>query len=211
VSRGATLPQKLTHLQGLHRLDMDTSGVIAFAKHAAAVPPVHVQFRERTVRKQYVAIALGAANEVEHFCAAGDARLQPLSSAGRHSTLADVQPFGWQVTAPLAEHASIATAACVSAQGRDASTDIQILASVDDVRWSHAERGAAWAQPQLQAMCGASLVLCQPHTGAGLTWHIAPCNMCTLLGRWGPAQPVSIVANVPLCSLTAGCHCYAYR
>ena len=43
----------------VHRLDMDTSGVIIVAKHARAHAGLAAQFRQRTVRKTYIAWALG--------------------------------------------------------------------------------------------------------------------------------------------------------
>lgn len=43
----------------LHRLDMNTSGVVLLAKHPSVVPHIHKQFREKTVTKLYLAVALG--------------------------------------------------------------------------------------------------------------------------------------------------------
>lgn len=43
----------------VHRLDRDTSGVIVVAKHDRAHERLAAQFKDRTVEKEYVAIALG--------------------------------------------------------------------------------------------------------------------------------------------------------
>lgn len=43
----------------VHRLDKDTSGVLLVAKTAAAHERLAVQFKERTVRKEYVAVVRG--------------------------------------------------------------------------------------------------------------------------------------------------------
>ena len=43
----------------LHRLDMNTTGVVLFAKTRDIVPAVHLQFREKTARKQYIALVAG--------------------------------------------------------------------------------------------------------------------------------------------------------
>ena len=44
----------------MHRLDVDTSGLLLFGKVPEVVPGVMRQFRERTVAKEYLAIVAGA-------------------------------------------------------------------------------------------------------------------------------------------------------
>jgi 23S rRNA pseudouridine1911/1915/1917 synthase len=44
----------------VHRLDKDTSGVIVIARHARAHEALAAQFRDRSVRKRYLAIVCGA-------------------------------------------------------------------------------------------------------------------------------------------------------
>jgi len=53
--RGAKEP----HLRVVHRLDRETSGVVVFAKSAAAARSLGRQFEERTVRKSYLAVVWG--------------------------------------------------------------------------------------------------------------------------------------------------------
>ena len=43
----------------LHRLDMNTTGVVLFAKARDVVPAVHLQFRNKSARKQYLALVAG--------------------------------------------------------------------------------------------------------------------------------------------------------
>jgi RluA family pseudouridine synthase len=49
----------------VHRLDKDVSGVILFAKHAAAHKALNEQFSHRTVKKTYLAVIHGSIQE-EH-------------------------------------------------------------------------------------------------------------------------------------------------
>lgn len=44
----------------VHRLDKDTSGVIIAAKHPAALAELAAQFKQRSTRKQYLAVVKGA-------------------------------------------------------------------------------------------------------------------------------------------------------
>jgi 23S rRNA pseudouridine955/2504/2580 synthase/23S rRNA pseudouridine1911/1915/1917 synthase len=46
-------------LRVLHRLDKDTSGVLAFAKHRTAQQVVSHQFQNNTIRKEYLALVVG--------------------------------------------------------------------------------------------------------------------------------------------------------
>ncbi len=49
----------------VHRLDMDTSGLIVIAKHDAALQHLQAQFKERTVDKIYLALVDGQVNPSE--------------------------------------------------------------------------------------------------------------------------------------------------
>ena len=49
----------------VHRLDKDTSGVLLFARHAAAQGELRRQFRERTVEKRYLALVAGVPSPPE--------------------------------------------------------------------------------------------------------------------------------------------------
>ncbi len=52
----------------VHRLDRDTSGVLLFAKHAAAHRALSMAFEARFVQKRYVALAYGAPPEDRGVC-----------------------------------------------------------------------------------------------------------------------------------------------
>lgn len=68
----------------VHRLDMDTSGVVVFAKSAAAADALCRQFRERSSRKEYVALCVAA----------------PTVAASASASTAPV-PTTFQVDAPI--------------------------------------------------------------------------------------------------------------
>jgi tRNA pseudouridine32 synthase/23S rRNA pseudouridine746 synthase len=47
------------HTYAVHRLDMDTSGLLVIALRRKAERELHRQFRERTIKKQYIAVVNG--------------------------------------------------------------------------------------------------------------------------------------------------------
>jgi 23S rRNA pseudouridine1911/1915/1917 synthase len=49
----------------VHRLDKDTSGVLVVAKHDRAIQTLQRQFKEREVRKIYVALVIGNVEQAE--------------------------------------------------------------------------------------------------------------------------------------------------
>lgn len=60
-------------IRPVHRIDMDTSGVLLFAKHKAAQQAISQQFQSATVRKEYLALVIGVPLESEGTI---DARLR---------------------------------------------------------------------------------------------------------------------------------------
>lgn len=60
-SSGATDPR----VRVVHRLDKDTSGVLLFARHAAAQRHLSHQFQNNTIEKQYLALVVGRPQETE--------------------------------------------------------------------------------------------------------------------------------------------------
>ncbi|GAB5366843.1 hypothetical protein AAMO2058_001178600 [Amorphochlora amoebiformis] len=69
--KGDSLVQRLVRLQGsaplvVHRLDMQTSGVMLFAKHPKAAQSLVNQFQTRLVKKQYLLLTKGIPNAT-HF------------------------------------------------------------------------------------------------------------------------------------------------
>ena len=67
-------------LRVVHRLDKDTSGVLLFAKHAAAQRHVSHQFQNNTTQKQYLALVVG--RPLESSGIVGE-RLAPHPSSAR--------------------------------------------------------------------------------------------------------------------------------
>lgn len=57
--------QQYADIQAAHRLDRDTSGALAFAKHPEAYRHLAMQFEDRAVKKQYHAV-VGGTPRLEH-------------------------------------------------------------------------------------------------------------------------------------------------
>jgi Pseudouridylate synthases, 23S RNA-specific len=53
------------HLFVVHRLDMDTSGIIVFAKTKSAHKELQIQFRDHSIKKRYVAVVEGDVKDDE--------------------------------------------------------------------------------------------------------------------------------------------------
>jgi len=61
---GGSMFNRVIHVLGVepavvHRLDMNTTGVLLFAKSRDVVSELHRQFREKSVRKEYLAVVHG--------------------------------------------------------------------------------------------------------------------------------------------------------
>lgn len=151
----ASLGQRMeTWVQVLHRLDMDTTGVMLFAKDPCVVSAMHTQFRRRKVSKTYMAICLAAPSATRREMSMAHTRRNPL------------EVLSWDVHAPLDRHPRIAAACCVSSEGKSAQTHIIVRAENHCRDWHNSVRGEAWSQRQDQNMHGACLLECQPLTGA---------------------------------------------
>jgi tRNA pseudouridine32 synthase / 23S rRNA pseudouridine746 synthase len=90
----------------VHRLDMDTSGIVVFAKSLEATVQLHKVFRERAVEKMYEALVCG---HVEHDEGTIDLPLQrdhkqppfmrvatPQSESEAAQVVQDLQHHGWR-------------------------------------------------------------------------------------------------------------------
>eukprot|EP00892_Ulva_mutabilis_P011755 jgi/Ulvmu1/8952/UM005_0043.1 len=137
----------------LHRLDMDTTGVMLFAKEPHVVAAMHAQFRSRTVSKTYAAICLGAPSLNQSLST---------SSGARDSV---TENLTWDIDTPLGRHANIKTAGCISPTGKTACTHMLLREDNHTVAWPGCTLGEAWFQPAEQAMHGACLLECVPVTG----------------------------------------------
>ena len=92
----------------VHRLDMDTSGILVFSRHADITRKLHATFRERDAKKEYEALVQG---HLPDWIQTGliDLPLQrdhehppfmrvatPASEAGAAEALVDLQSRGWK-------------------------------------------------------------------------------------------------------------------
>jgi len=88
----------------VHRLDKDTTGVIVVAKNDLAHSSLSLQFKERKVRKVYIALAKGKI-EKEEFC----------------------------VDAPIARHPVMRLKMIVDESGKPAQTEFKVIRNFGDV------------------------------------------------------------------------------
>lgn len=146
---GGSLVNRLIHyLAGAeplvcHRLDMNTSGVVLFAKTRRVVADVHKQFRERRVVKRYVALGAGQVaeqgNPQQHFV----------------------------VDAAIGRHGSHPVARTVREDGQAAVTDFWVLqhAEGSDLRMLGAAPASLMDESQQGVYRGATLMCAAPRTG----------------------------------------------
>lgn len=143
-------------LQVLHRLDMDTSGVLLFSKDSKVTSEMHRQFRAREIHKRYIAICAG---------------VPQTAAAGRFSHYIEgtvTSDTRWAVNASIDRHPTIGPAACLHPDGKPAQTLFDVLGCSEAVPWQ-GQHGEAWFQEQPHSMQGACAVRCQPLTGVVLT------------------------------------------
>ncbi|GBF91532.1 hypothetical protein Rsub_04272 [Raphidocelis subcapitata] len=122
---GSMVNRLLAHMGGrppylMHRLDVDTSGLLLFGKVPEVVPGVMAQFRDRKVAKEYLAITIGV----------------PRPADGGAEFLVD---------APVDRHPSVDTARRVGPAGKPASTAFRVEAANGDAALG-ADAGAAAGQ-----------------------------------------------------------------
>eukprot|EP00210_Caulerpa_lentillifera_P009252 g8819.t1 len=121
---------------GLHRLDMNTSGVVLFAKDSKSAAQVNEQFKEKTVEKEYLAIGVGVSSETEFEV----------------ETLIDIDP----------DHD---TARRVSTtDGKWSVTSFTVLDSNAKIDLMNERTSNGWNSTR-HLQKGASLLLCKPKTG----------------------------------------------
>ncbi|CAD7703691.1 unnamed protein product [Ostreobium quekettii] len=123
----------------VHRLDMNTTGVLAVAKSATAAAHIQRQFKVKSLKKSYLAVALGVP-PAEHFI----------------------------VEAPIARDPSERVPRMIDESGRGAITEFRVLDCNPDVHldvpsaqdgWYARLKG--WTVPR----SGVALLLCRPKTG----------------------------------------------
>ncbi|GIL58411.1 hypothetical protein Vafri_13545 [Volvox africanus] len=111
----------------LHRLDMNTSGLLLFAKRQEVVADMHRQFRERTLSKLYVAATVGCPGSIGG--AGNDEGSSGSSSSNRSSSGNGSSHFHFRVDAPIDRHPDHAVARMVADSGKEASTSFAVLAT----------------------------------------------------------------------------------
>lgn len=133
----------------VHRLDMNTSGVLLFAKSSKAASLLHEQFRNKTPRKTYLALVLGVPNWDRSSYTTIDA------------------PIGQSPVEKVAR--TVVTAEDVD--GKDAATEFKVLAFSQSPVDFQAYQVAKCIEPATKEsfesgeIMHASLVECRPLTG----------------------------------------------
>ena len=107
------------HPAAVHRLDRNTTGVLAVALRGDALRALEVLFKERRVSKRYLAIVVG--NALDKFKSLGSAR-----GGFRGAFPPEFQSV--EIDAPLFKDAE-ANIVCVSREGKPARTRCRCLAS----------------------------------------------------------------------------------
>ncbi|EFJ48245.1 hypothetical protein VOLCADRAFT_90941 [Volvox carteri f. nagariensis] len=179
---GRTVPYQLEPYV-LHRLDMNTSGLLLFAKRPEVVAGMHRQFRERTLRKLYLAAARAAAGT------------RPTASRTfRNAAAAVAATSAAAAAAAAAVHEAAPQSTVIAGPPKASSTTSRTpfswmppLTAIQCMRWL-AGLQPRWQQQQQEQQhkqdgsygtsigavaaatagsipSGASLMLCAPHTG----------------------------------------------
>jgi len=163
------LNRAIGHLRGadaepfvVHRLDMETSGVLLFAKSSAMASGIARQFQAKTVRKTYLALVVGVPEPT------------------------------FEVDAPLAKHPQHETGMAVAASGKPAQTRFRTLAANAEIDLREAFAPGELPDACPAPRPGLSLVEATPLTGRThqIRVHLAhagfPIVGDTLYGLVGP-------------------------
>lgn len=136
----------------VHRLDMNTTGILVMAKSSKVAAAIHHHFRHSTVNKWYLAVVAG---------------LCPQSS--------------FSVDGPIDREAEHHIARTVRPTGQPSSTDFWVLDSNPDMDLDVEGVNKGWyAEEKNRAIAtkGVSLLLCRPRTGRThqIRVHLADCD-----------------------------------
>ena len=133
----------------VHRLDMNTSGVLLFAKSSKSASAMHEQFRNKTPRKTYLALVLGV----------------PTWDRSEYTTID--APIG---QSPIEKVARTVVPAA-AADGKEAATEFKVLASSQSPVDFGPYKTAICMEPETKErfdrgeITHAALVECRPLTG----------------------------------------------
>ncbi|KAI8101555.1 hypothetical protein M9435_001659 [Picochlorum sp. BPE23] len=140
----------------VHRLDMNTTGVVIFAKSSKAASLLHKQFREKIPQKTYLALVLGTPDWT--------------------TTTVD---------APIGESAIEKVARAITEDGKPAVTDFKVLASSQHADFS-SYKASPCIDPETEQRYRScrtcSLIECRPRTGKThqIRVHLAHLGHCIL-------------------------------
>ena len=175
-----SLEEYLTGVTAAHRLDMDTSGVMVFAKNTAALTSLHRQFEEHTVRKTYMARI--SAPDGFRKCIDSETVLPPWPQEEGPATkswegLLPDQCFSGAITLPLSlDHDERPRQKVDFQQGKPAHTDYEVVqvnpdGTADLLLYPHTGR-----THQLRVHCAHTLGLGRPILGDLLYggWSVRP-------------------------------------
>ena len=155
---GGSMVNRIIGARGLepavmHRLDMNTTGVVLFGKKRDVVPAIHKEFREKTAKKEYVAMVVGVPEWTETVVHAPIGRSNVKSNNTSDESLAKL------------EKASRGIVGEDDVDGKPAMSKFTVLAVSKDADLS-AGSPACMAHPRTSSIKqGAALILCKPMTG----------------------------------------------
>lgn len=141
----------------LHRLDMNTSGVLVFAKEKAVVDQMAEQFRQRTAKKSYLAICIGIP-----LVQSGEDVIEIRAPIGHHPTVAVAR-----VTYDGNNGGALSTCDKGEAEGgliQSAWTSVKVLSTNPDFEFGETKGGLLFSGDPITSK-GCALVECWPHTG----------------------------------------------
>lgn len=169
----------------VHRLDKETSGLIAAARTGAAYRSLTAQLAERTMGRRYLALVLGTVG-AEHGLvdapigrSVADATRMAVSAGGRGSRT------GYEVRRRFADPVSVTLVECTLETGRTHQIRVHMSAIGHPVLGDRAYGGRRGSMPVGRPMLHAwQLSLDHPTTGARLTFESAlPPDFEEALGR----------------------------
>jgi RluA family pseudouridine synthase len=165
----------------VHRIDRDTSGLLLVAKSAFAHQHLDRQLRERTLRREYLAVVRGRVAEEEGTIEA------PIGRHPRNSSLRAVRPGGEAARTRFRVRERFSDASLLELEldtGRTHQIRVHVAHLGHPVIGDRAYGGAAPAFIRRQALHAWRLTCVHPATGEALAFEAPlPQDMASLLER----------------------------